>query len=283
VTLAHIIRNRKTKLFKTVAALQAQHRWCLTGTPIQNSIDDLGAVVEFLRIAPFDKKSLFARTFVKPVEADQAPGWTMLTALIKAMSLRRTKESDERNLCLPSKTITLVPVVLSHRETAIYDMVKRCFVLGVGSSASTKSLFETILRLRQICNHGVDLLPQLMQEWVENALKSADIIPTDLVQIQTCESCDDIMGNAAGDGDDMLDGFLPCYHSICLTCRKSSMDSDPSYGTGCPICAESTRPTSSVDHSIDGFHTYTPSSKVKALPKNLFLAGSDSSGRPIKR
>ncbi|XDG06032.1 hypothetical protein ABKA04_005647 [Annulohypoxylon sp. FPYF3050] len=46
---AHEIRNRTTKQFQAIASISASHRWCLTGTPIQNSLDDLGALVSFLK------------------------------------------------------------------------------------------------------------------------------------------------------------------------------------------------------------------------------------------
>ena len=45
---AHSIKNRTTSYFKSCAALSARHRWCLTGTPLQYSLDDLFALFCFL-------------------------------------------------------------------------------------------------------------------------------------------------------------------------------------------------------------------------------------------
>jgi SNF2 family DNA or RNA helicase len=55
--MAHEIRNCSTKQFQAVHGLTAQHRWCLTGTPIQNSLEDLEALISFLRV-PIPKKFL---------------------------------------------------------------------------------------------------------------------------------------------------------------------------------------------------------------------------------
>ncbi len=50
---AHRIRNQKTRRFKSIVGLNADFRWCLTGTPIQNRLSDLFSLVLFLEIFPF--------------------------------------------------------------------------------------------------------------------------------------------------------------------------------------------------------------------------------------
>ena len=52
----HIIRNPQTQLTKTMWDLEASRRWVLTGTPIQNRLDDLWSLIRFLRLKPFDDK-----------------------------------------------------------------------------------------------------------------------------------------------------------------------------------------------------------------------------------
>lgn len=52
----HTIRNPQTSLTKAMIDLVAKRRWVLTGTPIQNRLDDLWSVVKFLRLEPFDDK-----------------------------------------------------------------------------------------------------------------------------------------------------------------------------------------------------------------------------------
>ncbi|OQD67879.1 hypothetical protein PENPOL_c003G05250 [Penicillium polonicum] len=67
---AHYIRNRATKQFQAVVNLSAQHRWCLTGTPIQNSIEDLGALVAFLRVPILDRVASFRKFISTPTSSE---------------------------------------------------------------------------------------------------------------------------------------------------------------------------------------------------------------------
>eukprot|EP00494_Astrolonche_serrata_P024484 UN24742 len=50
---AHIIRSRKTKMWRACTALTAERRWALTGTPVQNKLDDLFSLFAFLRLKPW--------------------------------------------------------------------------------------------------------------------------------------------------------------------------------------------------------------------------------------
>ncbi|KAK3323152.1 SNF2 family N-terminal domain-containing protein [Cercophora scortea] len=280
---AHIIRNRKSGLFEAVSKLEARHKWCLTGTPIQNSIEDLGALVGFLQVTPFDDAATFTRTFVLPIRREDPKGWTELTSLIKAVSLRRTKETETRNLQLPPRDITIQSVHLNAREQAMYEMVARTRARGMRYAGPTDSLFTTILRLRQISNHGCDLLPIAIQDWVEQALKSADIAPEppNISTIQTCEFCQTTIPGGRGKNKSPL----PCLHLICGDCLRTGKPQSPTNDDRCPICSDE---ITLKAHAGTGPHSqlattnYVPSSKVKAVLEKLRAAGRDPSGNPIK-
>jgi SNF2 family DNA or RNA helicase len=51
---AHNIKNKDTKQAQATYALKSENRWCLTGTPIQNKLEDLFSLLHFLKFAPFD-------------------------------------------------------------------------------------------------------------------------------------------------------------------------------------------------------------------------------------
>ncbi|KAF2494437.1 hypothetical protein BU16DRAFT_562094 [Lophium mytilinum] len=273
----HIIRNQKTKIFQGVATLQARHRWCLTGTPIQNNIEDLGALVQFLRVAPFDTPASFKNIFLTPIIKEQADGWMKLTSLIRAISLRRTKESERINLQLSKVNEALQLVKLDAREETIYNTIKRSFSLGIESSRLNDSVLQTILRLRQVCNHGSDLLPIAIQNWLDCALKSADIPPGDILRIQPCECCDDIM-----EIENDFEHLLLCLHSICSRCLMNTRDEYQPDVKICPICSNHSSQGHIREKSMTNTSTYTPSSKVKALLQNLAASGLDSNGNPVK-
>ncbi|KAK0635998.1 SNF2 family N-terminal domain-containing protein [Bombardia bombarda] len=281
---AHVIRNRQAHLFKAVAALEAHHRWCLTGTPIQNGVEDLGALVAFLRISPFDSSALFKKSFVVPIQQDHPQGWKRLAALVRCISLRRTKQDESRSLQLPPREDITQIVKLDPVEEATYNALARAFSLGMNAlSGLNISLFQIYLLLRQVCNHGSDLLPPSIQEWLAKAKRSADILYRVLDSMQTCESCSRTVEQETSRDHEQL---LPCSHMICRDCIQSNRANSHPDNTICPIC------------SIDGdgaeaelqnrqtymplSNHYIPSSKVKAVLQNLTSAATDYNGNQIK-
>ncbi|KAH7876549.1 SNF2 family N-terminal domain-containing protein, partial [Lentinula edodes] len=64
---AHEIRNVSTKKAQAAFAVNAEHRWCLTGTPVQNRISDLFSLFHFLRIKNFSNAQWFKSNIEYPV------------------------------------------------------------------------------------------------------------------------------------------------------------------------------------------------------------------------
>ncbi|KAK8096058.1 hypothetical protein PG999_014080 [Apiospora kogelbergensis] len=54
-------------IFLAVMSLQAKHRWCLTGTPIQNLVQDFGSLVEFLRLDTYSTRKMFKAPVIDPI------------------------------------------------------------------------------------------------------------------------------------------------------------------------------------------------------------------------
>lgn len=111
---AHFIKNKLTRSAKGCCLLKAQHRWALTGTPMQNSVEELYSLIHFLRIRPFNDYALFSKDIGKPLtrknQADIDRATTKLQALLTAIMLRRTKDSKidgNAILHLPEKHIIL--------------------------------------------------------------------------------------------------------------------------------------------------------------------------------
>ncbi|KAJ3547989.1 hypothetical protein NM208_g1223 [Fusarium decemcellulare] len=214
----------------------------------ENRIEDLGAIVEFLRVSPFNRPTVFQNLFV-PVGDDVHETWKRLRLLVKATSLRRTKLAvqDELNL-LPSIRIDQ-PVQLNTEEREIYDLLKRSCIRAMGPFSSTRSTFQLITRLRQVCNHGRDLLPDKIQQWLhKNTLCSEDVV----LKTGYCENCEETMD----DNEDTTSQWLPCFHQVCIACQKIQSDDDEQDEAFCP--------EASSRNSI-----YHPSSKVTAMLRNL--------------
>jgi len=68
---AHNIRNRGTKAFKACVALSSRFRWALTGTPIQNKVEDVHSLFEFVRARPLDDVRIFRQAIAQPIRNGQ--------------------------------------------------------------------------------------------------------------------------------------------------------------------------------------------------------------------
>lgn len=88
---AQSIKNYKTQVARACWGLRAKRRWCLSGTPIQNSIEDLYSYFRFLKYDPYSSYVLFCGTIKNPINSNPVKGYQKLQAILKTVMLRRTK------------------------------------------------------------------------------------------------------------------------------------------------------------------------------------------------
>ncbi|KAM7189881.1 SNF2 family N-terminal domain containing protein [Rhypophila sp. PSN 637] len=169
---AHHIRTRSTDLFQAACDLEAPFRWCLTGTPIHNSLGDYASLVSFVGVEPFASKSAFDRWIAAPLKCHGKENLRNLEHLVKATCLCRTKEQlvrQDPSLCLPSRTEKVEWIDLSPDDREIYEFFKArtakiAAQMGTGTRlAPAKERGQNIICLvnflRLICGHGQALLP----------------------------------------------------------------------------------------------------------------------------
>lgn len=142
----------------------ADRRLCLTGTPVQNKLDDVFALIKFLRLKPFDDKNIWTEFIGSPVKFGQALGVARLQTIMKCITLRRTKETKTNDgkkiLSLPPRRDELRYLKFDTEEQAIYDQFfnesKAEFNEMSDKNEVMKNyvgILQKILRLRQICDH----------------------------------------------------------------------------------------------------------------------------------
>lgn len=165
---AHTIRKQSTGQSKACCALSAERRWAVTGTPVQNRLDDLGALIKFLRIRPFDENGMFASYITTPLRTGQAEAIPKLRLLVDAITLRRLKDK----LDLPPRTELIVSLKMSDAERNLYDQFARNTV-GQFEAMTSKNgklggkayahVLKAISRLRMLSAHGSDMLSD--EDW----------------------------------------------------------------------------------------------------------------------
>lgn len=175
---AHCIRNQRTLASKVCCNLTAEHRWCVSGTIIQNSLDDVFGIMKFLKhepwcLPPFWKAAITAPANAKPSDDDIDPERreeSLQTALgrvrrlLGPIMLRRTKDSVTKDgepiLTLPPVETKVVKVEFSETEREFYNAVLarslEVFDGFMESGTASKAyfqIFSMLSRLRQVCDH----------------------------------------------------------------------------------------------------------------------------------
>ncbi|ROW06785.1 hypothetical protein VMCG_04012 [Cytospora schulzeri] len=154
---AHWIRNTSTKQYTAAVSLSAERRWCVSGTPIQNSMEDLLSMLKFLRFSPFSTPSVFEKYIISPLRSDSPDAFQNLKFLLRAICLRRNSSL----LNLEHAISEMISVPLTAQERGMYKEIQSRSREEFDRITSQKSevkrssvLFTTILKLRRLCSHG---------------------------------------------------------------------------------------------------------------------------------
>ncbi|RSL95209.1 hypothetical protein CEP52_012191 [Fusarium oligoseptatum] len=151
--IAHIIRRPTTTFYRACHSLHANSRWCLTGTPIQNKLTDIGTLFSFIRANPFNNPSVFRRHIELAYEdtmEDPVLVKERLILLLQALCLRRTREV----LNLPRTRPHIVRLDFTSEERDQYEKTKNILVrtiknrVGEIENSSKFGLFQMTLQLR---------------------------------------------------------------------------------------------------------------------------------------
>jgi hypothetical protein len=160
---AQAVKNERTQTARVVRALRAHHRIVLTGTPLENSVDELWAHATFLNpsLTP-----VYRRLQKRIPEFAKNPLAAELSArTLSPILLRRTK--DEVAAEIPPRTVEVISCVLSEKEQKAYERIRTAFSRAIqkGTAARASSIaLEALLRLRQFCALPAMLPPTLNPE-----------------------------------------------------------------------------------------------------------------------
>jgi SNF2 family DNA or RNA helicase len=155
------IKNPSSKSFQSVKQLKSRFKLILSGTPVENSVNDLWTQMSFINPGLLGGQQFFQNEFVTPIEKKKDEDKARkLQALIKPFVLRRTKEQVATEL--PPKTETLFYCQMSEEQASVYEEVKSEYrnellkSLEDGTFAKTQiQVLQGLIKLRQIANHPI--------------------------------------------------------------------------------------------------------------------------------
>ena len=154
---AQNIKNPRAKAAQTARALRAEHRLCLTGTPMENHLGELWAQFDFLLPGFLGAQEAFARAYRTPVEKHgDRERLRDLTRRTAPFILRRTKDVVARELPEKSELLRSTPIV--GKQAVLYESIRLSMEKRVreaisrrGFASSQITILDALLKLRQVC------------------------------------------------------------------------------------------------------------------------------------
>jgi hypothetical protein len=162
---AQAIKNPLSATARAMRRLPGQARFALTGTPVENRLTDLWAILDWTTPGLLGPLEQFRREVAVPVERHRdEEASAALTRLVRPFLLRRRKSDPAIAPELPPKTETDQYVPLSHEQATLYAAVaaETLAQISAAEGMSRRGLVLKLLTaLKQICNHPAQYLGQV--------------------------------------------------------------------------------------------------------------------------
>lgn len=154
---AQTIKNPRSRAHRAVKSLAARHRLCLSGTPVENNLEELWSLFDFVSPGHLGDANSFRSSYRVPIERDgKVERLGNLRERIAPYILRRTKATVAKDL--PPKTELIRPVELEGEQRELYESIRiaahgrvRQAIQQKGFTASTITILDALMKLRQAC------------------------------------------------------------------------------------------------------------------------------------
>ncbi|QKX56045.1 uncharacterized protein TRUGW13939_03145 [Talaromyces rugulosus] len=195
---AHRLKNRESNLYANLLALKCPARLLITGTPIQNNLAELSALMDFLNPGLVE------------VEVDMdlnseaaSEKLANLQRTLKPLMLRRTKDKVERDL--PPKTEKIIRVELSDIQLEYYKniLTKNYAALNEGAGGQKQSLLNIMMELKKASNHPF-MFPNAEAKLLEDVSRREDVLRTMITCSGKMMLLDQLLAKLRRDGHRVL-------------------------------------------------------------------------------
>ena len=161
---AQDVKNARTKRHRALRRLPRNRTLALTGTPIENRLGELWAIMELVNPGLLGSREAFERSFARPIEVRRdARALERLRGLVGPFVLRRAKDAPEVDLELPPITISKVPCHLTVEQAGLYQAVVDRWLPRIEEHERRFERRGAVLamlgQLKQLCNHPELVLP----------------------------------------------------------------------------------------------------------------------------
>ena len=152
---AQTIKNPDSQVARAVHSVTAQFKVSLSGTPVENRLDDLWSQFQFINPGLLGARSDFEDQFARPIARGDTQAAALLRARIRPFILRRLKKEVAPEL--PARTELVLTTELNADERNLYDSLlastRKEVLAKMEEGGSIMAALELILRLRQSCCH----------------------------------------------------------------------------------------------------------------------------------
>ncbi|KEQ99392.1 hypothetical protein AUEXF2481DRAFT_58933, partial [Aureobasidium subglaciale EXF-2481] len=244
---AHSIKNRNAKSTQATYGLRSWYRWCLTGTPMQNNLDELQSLICFLQIKPYNNLATWKEQITIPMKNGKGNyAIKRIQYFLKGFMKRRTKdilkedgalsfggkskdgEKKSAGMKIVERKVETIICELDPKERDFYDQLqeraqKRLDDMMGGEKTDYIGALVLLLRLRQACNHPKLVSGSMGKD--KDALSTGQPAPS-----QTPRKI-----SAAGSQDNDIDALADMFGGISVQtkdCDICSSDAESEEGEG---------------------------------------------------
>ena len=159
---AQNVKNPATRRARAARALKGGYRFAMTGTPVENRLSELWAILDFLNPGYLGSRESFRRSFAVPIERwRDASRAADLRRLVRPFVLRRVKTDPNVIQDLPDKLESRVYCTLTREQATLYQAVVDDMLRSIDQVEGIERrgrVLAALLRLKQVCNHPASFL-----------------------------------------------------------------------------------------------------------------------------
>ncbi|XP_014098875.2 chromodomain-helicase-DNA-binding protein 1 [Bactrocera oleae] len=152
---AHRLKNDDSLLYKSLKEFETNHRLLITGTPLQNSLKELWALLHFIMPDRFVTWEEFELQHGNAADK----GYTKLHQQLEPYILRRVKKDVEKSLPAKVEQILRVEMTLMQKQYYKWILTKNFDALRKGKKGSTSTFLNIVIELKKCCNHAALIRP----------------------------------------------------------------------------------------------------------------------------